>query len=62
MKIKKTASSLMTAALAAAMILAVSAPASAQARGLRAIRAADMRKNLEFLAAPEFAGRPAPSP
>ncbi len=62
MKIKKVTFSLMTAALAAAVVLAVPAPASAQARGLKAIKAADMKKYLEFLAAPEFAGRPAPSP
>jgi len=62
MKTKKATASLVTAALAAAMVLAVSAPALAQARGLKSIRAADMRKHLEFLAAPEFAGRPAPSP
>ena len=36
-------------------------PLSAQSRGLEAIRAADMKVHLDFLAAPQFQGRPAPS-
>jgi len=36
-------------------------PLRAQSRGLKAIRGADMKAHLDFLAAPEFAGRPAPS-
>jgi len=36
-------------------------PLSAQSRGLEAIRAADMKVHLDFLAAPQFGGRPAPS-
>ena len=42
-----------------AVILAT-LPAAAQSRGLREIRAADMKAWLEFLAAPEFEGRNAP--
>ena len=42
----------------AVTLATVSAPA--QTRGLREIRAADMKAWLEFLAAPEFAGRNAP--
>jgi hypothetical protein len=51
-----------TAGLAAAFVIAAAAAGTAQSRGLKAIRAADMREYLEFLAAPEFGGRPAPSP
>jgi Peptidase family M28 len=51
-----------TAAMAAVLILAAAAAAPAQSRGLKAIRAGDMRKHLEFLAAPEFGGRSVPSP
>ncbi|MBN1939557.1 MAG: M20/M25/M40 family metallo-hydrolase [Candidatus Aminicenantes bacterium] len=36
-------------------------PLAAQSRGLRAIRAADMKVHMEFLASPIFEGRPAPS-
>lgn len=44
-----------------ALLIAGSAPLCAQSRGLEAIRAADMKIHLDFLGAPEFAGRPAPS-
>ncbi|MDH4197266.1 MAG: M28 family peptidase [Candidatus Aminicenantes bacterium] len=43
-----------------AVILAATLPSAAQTRGLREIRAADMKAWLEFLAAPEFEGRNAP--
>ena len=49
---------LTAAVLAVVMAAPLSAPA--QTRGLREIRAADMRSWLEFLAAPEFEGRNAP--
>ena len=49
------ASSLLIACLSTAV------PLSAQSRGLKAIRAADMKVHLDFLGAAEFAGRPAPS-
>ncbi|OGD22232.1 MAG: hypothetical protein A2W03_09030 [Candidatus Aminicenantes bacterium RBG_16_63_16] len=62
MKLGKATAPIKTAALAAALVLAAAAPVSAQSRGLKLIRSSDMRKHLEFLAAPEFAGRPAPSP
>jgi Peptidase family M28 len=41
--------------------LLAAAPLWAQSRGLKAIRGADMKIHLDFLGAPEFAGRPAPS-
>ena len=41
--------------------LSTAGPLSAQSRGLKAIRAADMKVHLDFLGAAEFAGRPAPS-
>ena len=49
------ASSLLIACLSTAV------PLSAQSRGLKVIRAADMKVHLDFLGAAEFAGRPAPS-
>jgi hypothetical protein len=58
----KTAAFWVTAALVSCSLLLTVAPAGAQSRGLRAIRAAEMKKHLEFLAAREFRGRPAPSP
>ena len=58
-KLKKP---LATTALVLAMALATVLPAAAQGRGLKLIRAAEMKSYLEFLAAPEFEGRPAPSP
>ncbi len=62
MKTKNSPISLIAMALGAALTLAAATSAPAQSRGLKAIRTADLRKHLEFLAAPEFAGRPAPSP
>ena len=53
------------AAAAAITLLLACFPAavrlSAQSRGLKAIRGADMKIHLDFLGAPAFAGRPAPS-
>ncbi len=43
------------------LFCAVALPAQAQSRGLKAIRAGDMRIDLEFLAALEFEGRSGPS-
>jgi hypothetical protein len=62
MRIGKTAASLVSSFLASALIMLTVAPAAAQSRGLKAIQAGDMKKHLEFLAAREFEGRPAPSP
>ncbi len=62
MKTTKAAALIKTSALTVVLILAASTAVHAQSRGLKAIRASDMRSHLEFLAAPEFAGRPAPSP
>ena len=53
------------AAVAAIVLFSLSlfaaASLSAQSRGLKVIRGADMKIHLDFLGAPEFAGRPAPS-
>ena len=62
MKLGKATAPIKTATLAVALILAAAASAPGQSRGLKLIRSSDMRRHLEFLAAPEFAGRPAPSP
>jgi hypothetical protein len=44
-----------------AFCFAGAAPLHSQSRGLEAIRAADLKIHLDFLADPAFAGRPAPS-
>ena len=62
MKPARSAKFMKAAGWAAVLCLAAAAAAPAQSRGLKAIRADDMKKHLEFLAAPEFGGRPAPSP
>ena len=52
-------------AVAAAVLwtvcLSAAVPLFSQSRGLEAIRGADMKVHLDFLGAPEFNGRPAPS-
>jgi len=43
------------------LCLFAAVPLSSQSRGLEVIRGADMKVHLDFLGAPEFNGRPAPS-
>lgn len=57
MKMPRSRAIILTVILSCAVAL----PAQAQSRGLKAIRAGDMRADLEFLAALEFEGRSAPS-